>query len=227
MSKHDKLYKLTPEGYQQLLEAQGGVCAICKKPPLPGKKLAVDHDHATGKIRGLLCILCNSTLGYFQDNPETVRAALSYLLRNETKRSWDHYFMDIADVAAFRSKDLSNQVGAVLVRDRQILSSGYNGFPAGVNDALPERMVRPTKYIWTVHAEINAIMQAGKHGIRVEGASLYVSPLSPCVNCAKAIIQSGVVEVICRNPGAKGQADQKDSAEELLQAAKVILRKPE
>jgi dCMP deaminase len=226
----DFLYGITPEKYEAMFKAQGGVCAICKQPPPPGKRLAVDHDHKTGKVRGLLCILCNSTLGYFKDNITSVRAAVSYLLRHDGRRSWDNYFLDIAEATATRCKDESQQVGAVLVRDRQLLATGYNGFPAGVNDSVPERHERPAKYMWTVHAEINAILQAGKHGVSTAGASIYVTPLSPCLGCAKAIVQAGIKEIVCPEPGVLGKGDaaiELGQALELLAAAKVLIRRPD
>jgi dCMP deaminase len=213
--------------YDSMLDKQGGVCAACKRPPEQDEVLCVDHDHSTGKRRGLLCVRCNLTLGMVKDNPTLIKALLGYLMRHDSRRSWDWYFIDVAEMVATRSKDLSSQVGAVLVRDRQVLATGYNGFPTGVNDSLPERQERPTKYAWTVHGEENAILQAGKHGVSTAGATLYLHPLSPCLNCAKAIIQAGIKEVICPNPGKKGIADSSDPAEEILQAAGVILRRPE
>ena len=66
--------------YEHMLLAQRGVCAICAEPePVPGVRLAVDHDHATGSVRGLLCSLCNRTLGLMRDDPDLLRAAASYL----------------------------------------------------------------------------------------------------------------------------------------------------
>jgi len=222
-----KQYNMTLEDYKRFLDAQGGVCAICKNPPLSGQRLCIDHDHISGAVRGLLCRGCNLLLGNLKDSVTITRSAIAYLLRNNKRRSWDEYFLDIAETVATRSKDPSNHVGAVVVRDRQILATGYNGFPTGVNDTYPERLVRPAKYLWTVHAEENAILQAGKHGVKTENSSIYVVPLSPCMPCARAIVQAGIKEVICRNPGSKGQADQTDPAEELFQAAGVILRRPE
>lgn len=83
---HDRKYKrlkqefgITPEQYFHHLELQGGVCAICKKTCLTGRKLAVDHDHDTKEIRGLLCCNCNHGIGKFQDNSELLRGAAMYL----------------------------------------------------------------------------------------------------------------------------------------------------
>ena len=110
--------------------------------------------------------------------------------------SWDEYFMGVAQLASMRSKDPSTQVGCCIVDEQnRILSTGYNGFPYGCSDDLfPwEREGEDTKYRYVVHAELNAILNAG--GKSLEGARLYVD-LFPCNECAKAIIQSGISEVV-------------------------------
>ncbi len=109
--------------------------------------------------------------------------------------SWDEYFMGIAMLAAKRSKDPSTQVGACIVsQDNIIISTGYNGMPAGCSDdEFPwGREGEETKYPYVVHAELNAILNANGRDLR--GSKLYVA-LFPCNECAKAIIQSGVKEV--------------------------------
>lgn len=75
----NKHYGLTPEMYQQKLEDQGNVCAICGERCCTGKRLAVDHNHNTGAVRALLCSRCNQGLGLFQDNPELLNKAAEYL----------------------------------------------------------------------------------------------------------------------------------------------------
>lgn len=110
--------------------------------------------------------------------------------------SWDEYFMGVALLAAMRSKDPNTQVGCCIVdKDKRILSTGYNGFPKGCSDdEYPwEREGEQTKYPFVVHAELNAILNAG--GKSLSGATLYVA-LFPCNECAKAIIQSGINEVV-------------------------------
>ena len=110
--------------------------------------------------------------------------------------SWDEYFMGVAMLAARRSKDPNTQVGACIVsQDNIIISTGYNGMPKGCSDDLfPwERTGEETKYPYVVHAELNAILNANGRDLR--GSKLYVA-LFPCNECAKAIIQSGVKEVI-------------------------------
>lgn len=113
--------------------------------------------------------------------------------------SWDEYFMGVAMLSAARSKDPNTQVGCCIVsQDNKILSMGYNGFPMGCSDDLFPWIREgadelETKYFYTVHSELNAILNY--RGGSLEGAKLYVS-LFPCNECAKAIIQAGIRTVI-------------------------------
>ena len=112
--------------------------------------------------------------------------------------TWDEYFMSVAKLAALRSKDPNSQVGTCIVsKDNKILSMGYNGFPMGCSDdEFPwarDGGELETKYVYVTHSELNAILNY--RGGSLEGAKLYVS-LFPCNECAKAIIQSGIKEVI-------------------------------
>lgn len=110
--------------------------------------------------------------------------------------SWDEYFMGVALLAARRSKDPNTQVGACIVDSNNvILTTGYNGFPNGCSDdEFPwAREGEVTKYPYVVHAELNAILNASGKSLR--GSRLYVA-LFPCNECAKAIIQAGVGEVV-------------------------------
>ena len=110
--------------------------------------------------------------------------------------NWDEYFMGIAMLAAKRSKDPSTQVGACIVSQENIIvSTGYNGMPKGCSDdEFPwDREGDENKYPYVVHAELNAILNANGRDLR--GSRLYVA-LFPCNECAKAIIQSGVKEVV-------------------------------
>lgn len=118
--------------------------------------------------------------------------------KREDYITWDEYFMGIAMLSARRSKDPSTQVGACIVNNRnKIMSVGYNGFPLGCSDDdFPwERSGDDyeTKYPYVCHAELNAILNNG--GSSLEGCKIYVA-LFPCNECAKAIIQSGIKEVI-------------------------------
>ena len=112
--------------------------------------------------------------------------------------SWDEYFMGVAKLSALRSKDPNTQVGACIVsEDNKILSMGYNGLPRGCSDdEFPwsrEGDPLDNKYLYTAHSELNAILNY--RGGSLAGAKLYVT-LFPCNECAKAIIQSGIREVI-------------------------------
>ena len=113
--------------------------------------------------------------------------------------NWDQYFMGIALLSAERSKDPSTQVGACIVgEDNRILSVGYNGMPEGCDDDdMPwgrDGAALDTKYIFVCHAELNAILNYRGTG-SMKGAKVYVT-LFPCNECAKAIIQSGIKEII-------------------------------
>ena len=112
--------------------------------------------------------------------------------------SWDEYFMGVALLAAQRSKDPNTQVGACIVDEQnRILSTGYNGFPHGCSDDdFPwnrDEALGETKYQFVVHAELNAILNS--RGKSLAGSKVYVA-LFPCNECAKAIIQAGVSEVV-------------------------------
>ena len=113
--------------------------------------------------------------------------------------SWDEYFMGVSLLAAERSKDPNTQVGACIVDGtNRILSTGYNGFPYGCSDdeypwSREGDSASDTKYPFVVHAELNAILNAS--GKQLLGSKIYVG-LFPCNECAKAIIQSGIKEVI-------------------------------
>ena len=114
--------------------------------------------------------------------------------------SWDTYFMSIAKLSSLRSKDPSTQVGACIVSsDNRILSIGYNGAPNGFDDEdFPwEREGNPvdTQYMYVCHAELNAILNFRGNKRDLEDSKLYAS-LFPCNECAKAIVQSGIKEVI-------------------------------
>ena len=139
--------------------------------------------------------------------------------------SWDEYFMGVAQLAAERSKDPSTQVGACIVDgEKRILSTGYNGFPHGCSDdEFPwnrDESKGDTKYQYVVHAELNAILNAS--GKSLAGSTLYVG-LFPCNECAKAIIQSGVSEVIYLSDKYKNTPGTMASRK-MLNAAGVKLR---
>ena len=110
--------------------------------------------------------------------------------------SWEEYFMTLALVASLKSKDASTQVGAVLIdnKTRKVISSGYNGFPRYLDDSkIPQ--TRPEKYLYVVHAELNAILHAERN---LSDCTLYVTSF-PCSECMKAVIQTGIKNVIYLN----------------------------
>lgn len=110
--------------------------------------------------------------------------------------SWDVHFLEYAALAATMSKDRSTKVGAVIVDTmRNVVATGYNGFPRGVDDNVEARHERPTKYLWTCHAEENAILSAARRGVAVAGCILYATHF-PCSRCARGIVQAGVFRVV-------------------------------
>jgi len=121
----------------------------------------------------------------------------------QRRPSWDEYFLQLARQAATRSTCLRRQVGAVLVRDKRILTTGYNGAPRGVAHCLDIGCLRDQLGIPSgerhelcraIHAEQNAVIQAAIHGVAIEGATLYCTH-HPCILCAKILINCGVREI--------------------------------
>lgn len=140
--------------------------------------------------------------------------------------TWDDYFMGVSLLAAKRSKDPNTQVGACIVsRDNIIISTGYNGFPYGCSDDEYswDREGEETKYPYVVHAELNAILNS--KGRSPEGAKIYVS-LFPCNECAKAIIQSGIKEVIYLSDKYEDK-DFTVASKRMLRSAGVVMTKLE
>ena len=110
--------------------------------------------------------------------------------------TWNTYFFDLCETVSRKSKDTSTKVGAVIVNSgNSIISTGYNGFPIGVNDSVSTRYERPEKYYWTAHAEENAIAFAARNGVSLKGATLYVNRMRPCTRCTRLIIQAGITSV--------------------------------
>ncbi len=109
---------------------------------------------------------------------------------------WDVRFLRLAREVSTWSKDRSTQVGAVIIaEDKTPGPYGYNGFPRFIDDDVEDRHARPTKYDWTEHAERNAIYNATRIGMALKGCTMYVTHV-PCTDCARAIIQVGIVKVI-------------------------------
>jgi len=135
---------------------------------------------------------------------------------------WDRRFFGLADFISDWSKDPSTKVGAVIVhpQTKRIVSTGFNGFPSGVEDAEERLKDRAIKYEMVVHAEQNALVFAGP---QAEGGTLYVTPLPPCARCAVLIIQAGIKRVVCPTPDFSHEpwATQSRIAEEMFNEAGV------
>lgn len=141
--------------------------------------------------------------------------------------SWDEYFMAIADQVAGRATCMRRSIGAVLVKDKRILATGYNGVPSGLAHCEDVGCIRETRGIPSgtqhelcrgIHAEQNAVIQAARHGIPIDGATVYCTH-QPCVLCAKILINAGVVDIVYREsyPDAL--------SEELLAEAGIVPRR--
>jgi dCMP deaminase len=122
--------------------------------------------------------------------------------------SWDEYFMRIAHEVARRSTCLRRHVGSVVVLDKRILSTGYNGAPSGLRHCSETGCLRDqlnvpsgerTELCRGLHGEMNAMLQGARHGIRLEGGTLY-STLVPCSLCSKMLINTGIVRVVAVTP---------------------------
>ena len=140
--------------------------------------------------------------------------------------SWETYFMDITHLVAKRTTCLRRAVGAIIVKDRRILSTGYNGAPSNVRHCREVGCLREARAVPSgerhelcrgIHAEQNAIIQAAYHGVSIKGATLYCTNL-PCSICAKMIINAGITRIVydC------GYADE--LSEQMLAEAKIELR---
>ena len=141
--------------------------------------------------------------------------------------SWDEYFLEMAQLVAKRSTCLRRSVGAVLVREKRILATGYNGAPSGLKHCfeigcMRQRLKIPSgerhELCRALHAEQNALIQSSLHGISVKGATLYATT-QPCVICAKMLINAGIKEIVI----AQGYPDK--MAMDFLKAAKIKIRK--
>ncbi|MFA6357528.1 MAG: cytidine/deoxycytidylate deaminase family protein [Candidatus Omnitrophota bacterium] len=141
--------------------------------------------------------------------------------------SWDEYFLEMASLVAKRSTCLRRRVGAVLVRDKRILATGYNGAPSGLKHCieigcLRQKLKVPSgerhELCRALHAEQNALIQASLHGISVKAAILYTTT-QPCVICAKMLINAGIKEIVM----TQGYPDK--MAMDFLKQAKIKIRK--
>lgn len=147
-------------------------------------------------------------------------------MRDMNRPSWDEYFIHLAFEVSKRSTCLRRAVGAVIVKDRRILTTGYNGAPSGLKHAeevgcLREQLNVPSgqrhEICRGLHAEQNAIIQAARHGINIDGSSIYITN-EPCAVCAKMLINAGIREIVF----AEGYPDR--LAEELLGETDIVIR---
>jgi dCMP deaminase len=147
------------------------------------------------------------------------------MLKVEQRPSWDTYFMNITALVAQRSTCTRRAVGAVIVKDKRILTTGYNGAPTGIRHCLEVGCLRETMNIPSgerhelcrgIHAEQNAIIQAAYHGVSVKDAILYCTN-QPCAICAKMIINAGITKIFYQS----GYADA--LSQEMLSEARVEL----
>ena len=137
--------------------------------------------------------------------------------------SWEEYFMTLALVASMKSKDPSTQVGAVIVdnKSKKVISSGYNGFPRYLDDSqIPQ--TRPEKYLYVVHAELNAILHAERE---LHDCTLYAT-VFPCSECMKAVIQSGIKTIVYFNDLSGDNWDEpRKAAMKMAELAGIKLKK--
>lgn len=134
-------------------------------------------------------------------------------------------FIDIAHAVAQLSKDRSTKVGAICIGPAgEIRAMGYNGMPRSCDDDIEARHERPEKYYWFEHAERNLVFNAARIGVPLEGCTLIVSGLYPCMDCARAIVQSGIREVITPPfPTDEKWADQARRSHQLFQECGVTV----
>jgi dCMP deaminase len=134
----------------------------------------------------------------------------------DNRPSWDKYFISITDLVSSRSTCLRRSVGAVIVKNRHILATGYNGAPSGVTHCavtgcLRKKMDVPSgerhELCRGTHAEQNAIVQAAKHGISIDGADIYVNT-KPCSICSKMIINAGIKRVCYLGDYSDGMSEE-------------------
>jgi len=146
----------------------------------------------------------------------------------ERRPSWDEYFLQLARLVSRRSTCLRRRVGAVLVKDKKILATGYNGVPSGIRHCsdigcLRDKLKIPSgqrhELCRGLHAEQNVLLQAALHGVSTKGSAVYITN-QPCMICAKMLINAGIRQLII----ADGYPD--DLAKEFLREAKIKVRKP-
>lgn len=138
-------------------------------------------------------------------------------------KTWSEYFLEMAHLVASKSKDPNTKVGCVVItEDKVVAATGYNGLPRGVEDR-PERMERPAKYLWTNHAEENAVAQAARVGAKLKGGTAYVTHM-PCSRCARTLIQAGIIKVVIDGGSTSMPMEEFDVAMKMFREAGVELQ---
>ena len=128
--------------------------------------------------------------------------------------NWDEYFINIAEQVKLKSKDKNTQIGVVIVgKDNEIVSTGYNSFPRGIDDNVDERQEKPEKYFWFEHAERNAIYNAARIGVSTLDTTMYMTCGISCADCARAIINSGIFKIVLRSGKGATNPKWQESAE--------------
>jgi dCMP deaminase len=128
--------------------------------------------------------------------------------------NWDEYFINIAEQVKLKSKDNNTKIGVVLVgKNNEIVSTGYNSFPRGINDDVVERQEKPEKYFWFEHAERNCIYNAARIGVSTLGTTMYMTCGISCADCARAIISAGVEKIVLRSGKGAMSPKWQESAE--------------
>lgn len=126
--------------------------------------------------------------------------------------NWTDYFLSIAETVKTKSKDQRTKIGAVIVgNDNEIVSTGYNSFPRGIDDGQDSRQVRPEKYYWIVHAEMNAILNAARIGVSTKNCVMYLTCGVPCSDCCRGIINSGIRKIYCKKQDTTRNRDHWDA----------------
>ena len=173
--------------------------------------LALEEREAAGDVNSQNLVAVETLADHTLENNGTIEelhkgidALLIQLLKEVPRPGWDQYFMDIARVVASRSNCIKRKVAAIIVRDKRITSTGYNGTPRGTRNCNEGGCPRCNSLAssgtnleecFCSHAEENAIVQAAYHGAHLTGATIYTT-LAPCLLCAKMIINSGIAEVV-------------------------------
>jgi dCMP deaminase len=150
--------------------------------------------------------------------------------KKEGRISKDHYFMEIAEVVSKRSTCIKRNVGAVLVKDNHIISTGYNGAPSGFKHCTPQTCVRQNlkpgekpELCRGVHGEINCIIQAALHGTSIKGNTTLYSTTFPCTQCLKLIINAGIDRLVYR----EGYNMENQIKKDLLKESKLTIQRHE